>query len=126
MEKFDAHTFFGIARVLEKLHMVEVNNSEEIVSTEGAIAKTYMPDLKTHCDAIGLGLASKHVQRIINRISSGKLTVAEFQTMIPEIQTRIQDEMEQNLFMFIPPDRAEAVSGAVPYPLDQVSRYSES
>jgi hypothetical protein len=106
MEKFNAHVFFSIALVLEKLHGLELKNPEEIIKSENPVVKTWLTDLTSKCDAIGLRLASKHITRSIEKVGSGKTTYKEWLAMIPEIQSRIQDEMEQNLFMFIPPDRA--------------------
>jgi hypothetical protein len=106
MEKFSAHTFFSIALVLERLHTVKVANPEEILKKESTVATQYLPDLKSKCDSLNLALSSRLIARGINHIGKEKITVKEWQEMIPEIQSRIQDEMEENLFMFIPPDRA--------------------
>ncbi|PYU53211.1 MAG: hypothetical protein DMG48_02970 [Acidobacteria bacterium] len=106
MEKFNAHTFFAIARVLERLRGVQVENPKEVIKKDSIIFTSWLPDLKAKCDALNLRLASKLITRGIDRIDRGTETVSEWQGIIPEIQSRIQDEMEQNLFMFIPPDRA--------------------
>jgi len=106
MKKFDAHSFFGIARVLERLRNVQVEPPEQMIGKESVIATTWLPDLKSRCDALNLSLASKLIARVIGRIDRGVASVKDWQEMIPEVQSRIQDELEQNLFMFIPPDRA--------------------
>jgi hypothetical protein len=48
----------------------------------------------------------------LEELKKGKTKVAEWQKTVPELQHRIRDEMEDNLFMFIPPERATLYNNA--------------
>jgi hypothetical protein len=106
MEKFAADTFFVIGRVLESLAYLSTGNDDAPLPVDSAVAVKLLPDLKSKCDAIGLRLSSVLIARTLRTISKGVTTIREWKAMIPEIQDRIQDEMRENLFMFIPPERA--------------------
>ena len=77
MEKFNAHTFFAIARVLERLRGVQVENPKEVIKKDSIIFTSWLPDLKAKCDALNLRLASKLITRGIDRIDRGTETVSE-------------------------------------------------
>lgn len=107
MEKFSAHVFFAISRVLQTLSEYEPTDPKEKVNPDSKVIDDWLTDLRSQCDAIGLRLSSRHVSRAIERGKTGEMTVLEWKKMIPELHSRIHDEMEQNLFMYVPPVRAE-------------------
>jgi hypothetical protein len=65
-----------------------------------------LPDLRDKCISIGLRLSAKYISRNLKESAGGKQKFSEWQKTVPELQHRIRDEMEDNLFMFIPPERA--------------------
>jgi hypothetical protein len=108
MEKFSAHKFFDIGRILEALRLIKVSASEEsAIKPDGVIPAKWLPDLREKCEAIGLQLSAKYIVRTNAELDKGETTVAEWKEMIPELQHRISDEMEDKLFMYIPSERAD-------------------
>jgi hypothetical protein len=63
MEKFAAHTFFGIGRILEALIHLDSGKEDGLLATGGAVAQKWLPDLRSKCDAIGLRLSSILIAR---------------------------------------------------------------
>jgi hypothetical protein len=114
MEKFSAHIFFAISIVLEKLRHYAVDE-DRVLKKDGVIPSEWLPDLNVKCQEIGLRYSSKYITRTIEQIRKGETTIAEWKEMIPEIQNRIMDEMEDNLFMYIPSARAGRYDLAEPF-----------
>ena len=111
MEKFSADVFFEISRLLQTF--VSANASEEsIVNANSKMVKEWLPDLRSACASVGLRLSVKYISRSLEELKKGKTKVAEWQKTVPELQHRIRDEMEDNLFMFIPPERAARYANA--------------
>ena len=106
MEQFRVASFFDISRVLEALRTAEVDD-KSIIKKDSVIPSKWLPDLVTKCESIGLRLSAKYVTRAISTLNKEKSTVGDWREMIPELQHRITDEMDDRLFMYIPPERAD-------------------
>jgi hypothetical protein len=107
MEKFSADAFFEISRTLQMLDVEPSGDDKDpIVTPLSMLVKSWLPDLCKQCDTIGLKLSSKYVARILAELKTGKKHWSTWRVAIPELQHRIRDEMEDRLFMFIPPERA--------------------
>lgn len=110
MEKFSAQQFFEVATKLQWLIDFKFSESSgekgDILDEEVTkVLVDWLKDLNNSCKVIGLRLSSKYCETMIAEVKPKK----SFTTVtknIPELQHRIQDEMTENLFMFIPPDRA--------------------
>jgi hypothetical protein len=107
MEKFSADAFFEISRLLQRFQSAEWFTEEAELHPDSRIILKWLPDLQKECDSIGLRLAAKFIARTLEGLTSGSLTLKEWQNSIPELQHRIRDEMEDKLFMYLPPERAE-------------------
>ena len=105
MEKFSATAFYDIAATLQRMHEGNVDPNER-VSPDSKLVTTFLPTIQKRCAEIGLHLAEKAVSRVITELSDGKRSTKGFQTIIPEIHRRITDEMEEKLFMYVPPEQA--------------------
>jgi hypothetical protein len=107
MEKFSAQQFFEVATKLQWLIDFKYSESGDDNLDPGTtkVLIDWLKDLNDSCKAIGLRLSRKYCETTIADVNSKKLFSALTKN-IPELQHRIQDEMTENLFMFIPPDRA--------------------
>jgi hypothetical protein len=123
MEKFSAEEFFNIASLLQALRIIEVE--EPVIQKDSRLATDWLPKLRKSCDSIGLHLSSKHIVRIIERLDTGKVQPKEFQeNMLLELQHRMTDEMEDQLFMYLPPDQAEFYNQAELFGKDVNTKFS--
>jgi len=108
MEKFSAQQFFDIATKLQWLTDFKYSESGGDDNLDAETIKTlvnWLEALNDSCKVVSLRLSSKYCETTIEEVKSKKLFTT-LKKSIPELQHRIQDEMTENLFMFIPPDRA--------------------
>jgi len=104
MERFSAVAFYDIAATLQQVHFAEASQDQKIRAGSPAIG--FLGRLEKQCEAINLTMSVKAVQRLIRAFSDGEHRAKEFQEAIPELHRRIADEMEEKLFLYIPPERA--------------------
>jgi hypothetical protein len=107
MEKFRADGFFEISRLLQSFYSVSYPKPEILIGEDAKLVTEWLPDLQNNCALIGLRLSAKYISKEIENLKAGKTSVADWQKTIPELQHRIRDEMEDKLFMYIPPERAD-------------------
>jgi hypothetical protein len=105
MEKFSAKTFFDVGTLLQNLIIVKVV-ADTAIHADSPVTK-FLSDLCGHVQGIGLRQSWKHVNRMREQVSEGTLKSSEFQLMLTELQHRIRDEMEDQLFMYLPVERAK-------------------
>jgi hypothetical protein len=122
MERFSAEVFFEIGALLERLqHMTsmqaeieqegQVLGAQRIDVQKRKLAETRLATLrvvKTLCPRIGLRQPPKHVMRLETALETGELNHTQIETAIAELHARIRDEMEDHLFMYIPPQQASS------------------
>lgn len=120
MERFSADQFFEISRILERFRGAEILNDNS-VGPFSPLVSQWLPDLQIACAALGLGLSVKLISRNIEQLSRGIVKMSDWQKAVPEIQSRIRDEMEDRMCMYIPPARAERYDLAEPFG-EQVSQ----
>jgi hypothetical protein len=112
MEKFSAARYYQIARFMEQIRLEYVARMTEEGPTVvlGEAAKEQLnrflehvtPDLR----AIGLGMSLKSVDRIRTWLKTA-ITNEKVAAVILELDWRIRDEMADEMFMYVPPDRVK-------------------
>lgn len=139
MERFSAAQLYGIARSFEQLRsacnfieragMVTFSGSEvspnEMKAIEVLSTRTRMPlsadwkksflsiltSVEEHCESIGLKLAGRAARDYRAELESGRMTAyGDASEAIGTLDKIIRLQLSENLFMFIPPDRAEFYS----------------
>lgn len=107
MEKFRADVFYLISRTLESLRLQSEAPypNEQISERSKKEIEAWLVGIVVKCEEIGLRLAIKHARRIKEELP-GK-TRKQLAVDISELTQRIEDEMEQCLFLHIENDRVE-------------------
>jgi hypothetical protein len=107
MIKFRGSTFFAISGVLAELPNLEVSDPE--FSSEGENAwDNPLEMLEDMCAGCGLQLSVISLQRLREDIKRSEIkNWSQFTARIPEIHSRISDELSLHLFMQIPRDRVD-------------------
>jgi hypothetical protein len=113
MQKFSAHMFYMIAQYLNQVRrrfeqMVkdgEVTRDTVLdTGTDGNTGAKTLTIIRDRCAAIGLTVSVKCANGLIK---SGKgTTIGQFLDHFGQLERTIKFEMEDKLFIFIPPDRA--------------------
>lgn len=123
MERFAARAFYQIGRLLEQVKTAHTLNISKTLRLEGVKLYTSAPDatlssgdkeglalfyaaIKDHCEKIGLQLSVIHVERLSSELSQD-VTNQDVVTGINELDSRIRDEMDARLFLFVAPAHAE-------------------
>jgi hypothetical protein len=117
MEQFAAAQFYFIGSILERMRGV-VNTEivkrgvtgKETEGAKGEITGILVDALRlaeASCSEVGLRQPLKQIARLRKDLKSDILRLEHVATSINELQDRINDEMEDHLFMHIPADRAE-------------------
>lgn len=123
MERFAARAFYQIGRLLERVKTAHTLNISKTLRLEGPKVYTSAPDaevtdgdkrglemfyaaIKDHCERIGLRLSVMHVERLRGDLKEN-LTNQDVVTGLNELDFRIRDEIETNLFLFVSPAHAE-------------------
>lgn len=106
MEKFSAHIFVSIGRLLErvcKFYASQPQNAVDADATSGI--NTFLDEIEERIAEIGLHFSLVQVQRTRVSVANGTnhQTVS---TLLNELEARIRDEMRTNLFLFVPQSRA--------------------
>jgi hypothetical protein len=109
MERFSAQKFFNLATILEDLTRLEETGTQPLGQQDKDVIDKWFENLRKDCLAIGLKISAVHAQRIIDQVRSGGVTHPKHlqAQLLPELRNRIQDELGDKMFMYIPPERAE-------------------
>jgi hypothetical protein len=109
MEKFSAVNFWSIGVLLAgaRVNFDKFDGTKGIeAQADDSVAVSAHTKIKDRCDEIGLTVSSKCSGFAIERLKSGDATVEEFRQLLSELERTIRWEMEDRLFMYIPPARA--------------------
>src|SRR5229473_3431872 len=123
MERFAARAFYQIGRLLEQVKTAHTLNISKTLRLEGIKLYTSAPDaklnaedkkglemfyaaIKEHCEKIGLRLSVVHIERLRGELDRD-ITNQDVVNGINELDSRIRDEMETRLFLFVSPAHAE-------------------
>ena len=110
MQKFPAATFFAIGKYLAyaKSQMSKLERSTKI-NPDSAAKETdpgkVLVAILGNCKAIGLSVSARCVDSALESVAAGT-TVGNYVDLISQLENTILWEMEDRLFMFVPPDRA--------------------
>ena len=119
MEKFSAENFMIIAKFLANARAkasamgsleTKVNNN----LLEGSPGHTILTAVRNGCEKIGLRISVKSADYILES-GTGQDTVGSIIESISQLEKTITWEMEDRLFMYIPPARAERYELAEPF-----------
>jgi hypothetical protein len=100
--RFSASRFYIISETLTNLeHIVDEGSSDAVDENTRKNMLTGLLVLKNCCEAIGLSMSIKSVDRLFT-IGRQCNTLGELKGTFRELSTRIKDEIEDNLFLYIP------------------------
>lgn len=110
MRKFTADTFYSIGRYIayaksgsSKLSRdTKINPALAIKEDENG---KVLLAIRSHCKEIGLAVSVRCVDSILKSVTAGT-TVGDYVDSLGQLENTIMWEMQDRLFMFIPPDRA--------------------
>lgn len=116
MQIFSAHAFYEIGQTLANVK----TNLQDLIRSPGFSRLTRISDgtresktaseqitrIRLHCEAIGLTMSIKAVDRLNALRNNSTATLGETLDCVNHLQTTIFDEMSDKLFMYIPADRA--------------------
>jgi hypothetical protein len=108
MEKFSADMFFYIAKYLADIRAIFAAKEptfEFATIEEGSSGDKTLQGIADLCTKTGLRVSAKAVQHIMN-LTRKKTGAGIYKEAITQLERTIKWEMEDKLFMFIPPDRA--------------------
>jgi hypothetical protein len=110
MEEFRATAFYAIGRYLQRVKSVAANFGED---KQALLTERHREQLtgmfgriERSCATISLRLSMKSLRRAIKKINDGNTTHRELIDLAQEIDRRIQDEIDDDLFLYVPQDRA--------------------
>lgn len=122
MQRFSAGAFYRIGKLLEELRHVW---SQPVGVGDAAYSFVKRPDpfvqegdatalanllalIRENCDSVGLNLSVRAIDSLSQTLQQpNAITYKQVPSRIEELDRRIQDEMRNHLFMFIPPKDAE-------------------
>src|SRR5271157_5114151 len=109
MEQFSAEAFYTIGIVMEQTRelarLPSLDEEDRIQRLQNR--DVTLESIASMVQRIGLRQSEKQVRRIQKTLQTGDIGSAEFAQRLTELDNRICDEMEDHLFMHIPPSRAE-------------------
>jgi len=107
MQKFAADKLLRIARYLAIVgtKFENVNRKEEIGESSGSIKQ--VESIRDTCVEIGLGISAKCANDILKSAKKKSTTYGTMADLFGHLERTILWEMEDKLFMLIPPERAE-------------------
>jgi hypothetical protein len=146
MERFSAQTFFMIGRLLERLkraanptkpfalsEAISPNppippppSQEEIESAAGAIElrQSILQAVSEACKGIGLTISVKQIDDIRTNLTN--YSPPEIENCFENLRKTVNWEMEDRLFMFIPPERAKFYDQYQSFGVDVDSKFPDT
>lgn len=118
MRKFSAEAFLRIARYLADVRgrIANLGPPETVIEAgrlkKGSTGHSILTSTKTLCEAIGLRVSTKCVDHILDH-EPGNVGIATEQ--IAQLERTILWEMEDKLFLYVPPARAERYDLTEPF-----------
>ncbi len=111
MEKFSADAFLTIAKYLADLrHRLEQAGPFDSTVTplaKGSPGYNTLTAIRNLCQEIGLRVSTKCVDHMIDQSAKEEPQIGTVIEAVRQLERTIKWEMEDKLFMYIPPERAE-------------------
>lgn len=119
MQRFSAEVFVSAARVMERIRIelqlpqsgdpaYDFGCRDQLEQQGKQNLTTLMESVRDMCKTIGLRITLHAIERCIFSIQAGvESSRVQLSRTVDEINMRMHDEMKTNLFMYIPPDRAD-------------------
>jgi hypothetical protein len=112
MEKFSADTFWAIAKYLADLrHRLEKagprDSSPTTRLTKDSTGYNILNRMRTLCEKVGLRVSMKCVDHMMAQALREESKLGVLVEAVSQVERTIKWEMEDKLFMYIPPERAE-------------------
>jgi hypothetical protein len=109
MQKFKTETFFYIAHRLTRIskNIQSAPREQEIGNDPEEAVRNFIQDTSTACTEIGLRISVKCLDSLLQQMNDPHETYGNIVDLVAEAQRLITWEMEDRLFMFVPPERAE-------------------
>ncbi len=111
MEKFSADAFLTIAKYLAdvraRLEKFGPPDSAVTRMTKDSGGYSTLTAVRSLCERVGLRVSMKCVDHMIEQSLKEEPTVGVLVEAVSQVERTIRWEMEDKLFMFIPPERAE-------------------
>jgi hypothetical protein len=106
MEKFSAGTFYILARIIEQIaDHGRTHPPDEIIPTDRAeYDSENLLEVAADCSAIGLRLSAICANELAEKLKE-EITFGERSSILDILQGRIKDEMNTQLFLYIPTER---------------------
>jgi len=107
MNRFYAERFFSLSRLLQQLSFVQPDQGN-VTATEETRAgvKSLLAAIRADCQSVGLRLSVKQVGRVTDALNLATTTVGHLASGLADLQNRIADEIEDSLFVQIPPGKS--------------------
>src|SRR5258706_202606 len=111
MEKFSVDAFLTIAKYLAdvraRLEKMGPPDSTVASMKKGSGGYSTLTSVRILCEKIGLRVSMKCVDHMIEQAAKKEPTVGVLVEAVTQVERTIKWEMEDKLFMYIPPERAE-------------------
>jgi hypothetical protein len=106
MEKFSAGTFYVLARIIEQIaDHGRTHPPDEIIPADRAeYDSENLLEVAADCSAIGLRLSATCANELAEKLKE-EITFGERSSILDILQGRIKDEMNTQLFLYIPTER---------------------
>ena len=106
MQKFSAAQFYRIVTVLTRIRaLLEKLPKETLLGSSRSDAEVMLKAVRKECVAIGLRISMKCLVHMDNLVIQGA-KIGAFVDGLSQLEKTIRWEMEDKLFMLIPPERA--------------------
>ena len=108
MLRFHAEHFVTLIRLLGMIQQIAKNSDREteLAARHLALARDHFKDIKSECATLELTYCSLHIDRFLRATENGHLTNGELHTKSDELANRVRDELQSNVFMHLPKEKA--------------------
>ena len=102
--EFSAGNYLAIARILERIGRIlgVIESDRELPDQMTQSTREALLKVRGHCELIGLTMSIKSIDRMSESIKTSNPKFSEAKIAIAEINQRIEDEIQDNLFLYIP------------------------
>lgn len=105
--RFYAERFFSLSALLQQLAVPHPDQLARPMEDTGREQfKKLLGHIRQDCEAVGLRISIKQVERLLQTIEIQSTTVGVIANLIADLRNRINDEMEDSLFVQIPSAKA--------------------
>jgi hypothetical protein len=130
MQRFSADTFYLISRYLERVkhrlddQVKKGKTREDKLDPAGSTGLSIFENIVEQCTAIGLTVSAKCASGMTDLMKAGS-TFGQAMDQLAMLEKTIKYEMEDKLFMYIPPDRAELYNSKEIFGTEVNSKFPE-